>query len=126
MTYAQDQQPDMTKLPVVVRRWRDTNKLVVLFVTTPCNEDATRCWAYDEDKSTHWCNPIKVGRQTVEVKRGEAEKFLQRIDSRDYKLDIGENPKAQFEIHQRDRIVHNMMLRKEKWNARNTSQATAA
>ena len=116
----------MHKIPVLVRRWRDTNKLVALFITTPYNEDVTRCWAYDEDKSTHWCNPIKVGRQTVEVERGEAEKFLERVNTGQYKLAIGEDPKAQFEIHQRDRIVQNMMQRKEKWNARNSSQTTAA
>lgn len=116
----------MCKIPVLVRRWRDTNKLVALFITTPHNEDITQCWAYDADKSTHWCNPTKVGKRTVEVERTEAEQFVERVNSREYKTAIGEQPDMPFEIHQRDRIAQNMMQRKEKWNARNTSQATTA
>lgn len=108
----------MSKLPVVVRKWRDTNKLVALFITTPYNADTTRCWAYDQDKSVHWCNPLKVMRQTVEVERSEAEKLLTHIDTAQYKIAIGEDPAAQFEIHQRDRTVANMVQRKEKWNGK--------
>lgn len=116
----------MYKIPVLVRRWRDTNKLVALFVTTPYNEDVTRCWAYDKDKSVHWCNPIKVSRQTVEVERTEAEEFVEHINSREYKKSIGEDPRQQFEIHQRSRSISNMLLRKEKWNAQNPSKTTTA
>lgn len=115
-----------TKIPVVVRKWRDSNKLFAMFVTTPYNSDHQMCMAYSIETSTTWCNPIKVARQTVEVSRTEAEEFLERIDHRRFKKEINENPDASFEIQQRDRVVRNALTRKEKLDASSSSKTIAA
>lgn len=118
--------PNLNKIPVVVRMFRDTKNLIALFVTTPYNEDVTKCWAYEAGNGLTYAVPTRVYKQSVPVDRSLADKFVELFDRRMYRVEIGEQADARFEVHQRDRIVQNMVLRKEKWNARNTSQTTTA
>lgn len=102
------------KIPVLVRRWRDTRKLIAIFITSPYETSPTKCWAYEMSKSLDWCSTISVLNRTTRISNAIAEEFVKCFDTPTYKKAIGEDPQSKFEIHQRYRPVTDSLARKQK------------